>query len=393
MRILLAFDKFKGSLKASEACSIAAEAIATIAPQATVIQRPLTDGGEGFCEIVTEALGGITREYKVTYPDLSEGKGRVGYVFLDKVADSIREMLDLPEQGMLAIIEMAQAGGHQLVSDQDRNPWKYSSHGVGELIRYAQADGATRCLVGVGGSATNDMGIGLLEAFGLKAYDKAGHKLTPITPAKWESVEHFEKPVRIPSLSIRIACDVRNPLHGYNGAAAIFGPQKGLTVSDLPRMQEEMLRMDQLLRPLFPAGAMGSDTPGMGAAGGLPFGLSLAFETILVPGFELICEILQLSKEIDEADIVITGEGAFDKSSLSGKGPFEIVSQAVTKQKQVCLFAGKVVEEAREALLEMDSTIHIRQLGISGASVQENIRHEKRNLRIRIQETLPLLLR
>lgn len=393
MRILLAFDKFKGSLKASEACGIAADAITEIAPQATVIQRPLTDGGEGFCEIVTTTLDGLTRDYTVTYPDLGKGKGSVGFVFLNKVPPPVCNMLDLPAKGLLAIVEMAQAAGHQLVSDTDRNPWSYSTRGVGELIRYACAEGATGFLLGMGGSATNDMGIGLLEAFGLEGFDEKGRRLSPLIPDNWSRIARCEGPVRLPSLSIRAACDVRNPLHGDNGAAAVFGPQKGLTSDDMPKMQEEMLRMDKMLRPLFPAGALQSEEPGMGAAGGLPFGLSLAFETMLIPGFDLICEILQLAQEIDKADIVITGEGAFDKSSLSGKGPFEIITQSVSRQKQVCVFAGKVFEEARSALLGMDSQMQIHQVGIPGISIQENIRNEKKNLHSRIREMLPALLR
>lgn len=392
MRILLAFDKFKGSLKASEACDIAADAISEIAPDAIIDQSPLTDGGEGFCEIVTQALKGITREYRVTYPDLRTEVAQVGYVFLDKISDAVRKILDLPKKGMLAIIEMAQASGHQLVSDQHRNPWQYTTRGVGELIRYAHAEGATSFLLGMGGSATNDMGIGLLEAFGLESYDDSGNRISPVIPEKWDQIDHFEKPLRVPPVAIRIACDVRNPLHGDNGAAAVFGPQKGLIPEDLVKMQNGMKWMDGLLRRVFPLQSVDSKTPGMGAAGGLPFGLSLAFDTRLVPGFELICEILHLSRQIDEADIVITGEGALDKSSLSGKGPYEIISQAVIKEKQVCLFAGKVFDEAREALLEMDSSIQINQVGIPGASIQENIHNERQNLKIRIQENMPSLL-
>jgi glycerate 2-kinase len=392
MRILLAFDKFKGSLKASEACSIAADAISKIAPDIIINQRPLTDGGEGFCEIVTQALNGITREYRVTYPDLQKGVARVGYVFLDQVPNTVRTMLDLSGSGMLAIIEMAQASGHQLVSDKGRNPWRYTTRGVGELIRYAHAEGATNILMGMGGSATSDMGIGLLEAFGLESYDESGGMISPVIPERWSSIVRFEKPLRLPSVAIRIACDVTNPLHGDNGAVAIFGPQKGLLPEDLLRMQGGMRWMEELLRPIFSRKNLDSNAPGMGAAGGLPFGLLLAFETRLVPGFELICEILQLTRQIERADIVITGEGALDKSSLSGKGPFEIISQTVKKQKKVCVFAGKVFDEARDALLKMDSSMQINQVGIPGATIQENIRNERQNLKIRIQETMPSLL-
>lgn len=388
MRILLAFDKFKGSLTASDACDIAEDAIREIDATISIHHRPLTDGGEGFCEIVTQALHGVFRHYTVTYPDLRAGEAQIGYIFLDKIPDVVRDLLRLPKHGLLAVLEMAQASGHQLVANEGRNPWNYSTCGVGEMIRYAYAEGATSLLLGMGGSATNDMGVGLLEAFGLNATDKNGEEVTPIIPSCWNKIEAFSKPPQIPPVSIRIACDVRNPLHGDEGAAAVFGPQKGLQPEDMSTMQNEMERIDHLLRSVFDAQELNPATPGMGAAGGLPFGLSIAFDTRLIPGFNLICEILQLQQQIDESDIILTGEGALDKSSLSGKGPYEIIVQGIQKRKQVCVFAGKVFDEAKQALSEMDPSIQINQVGDPEASIEENIRNERQNLKIRIKEAL-----
>ncbi len=392
MKALLAFDKYKGSLSASQACEIASEAIHAFDPAIEVTQRPLSDGGEGFCEIVTTALQGVFRDYRVTFPNLSSGQAKVGYVFLDKLSPSLLQILDLPANGLLAIIEMAQAAGHHLVNNQTRNPWHYTTAGVGELIRYAHTEGATSILLGMGGSATNDMGVGLLEALGLCAKDEDGAEISPITPFEWDEIVQLEAPLQLPELQLRVACDVRNPLHGPQGAAAVFGPQKGLLPEDQNSMQSSMERMATLLSEIDGLRSVNPDTEGMGAAGGLPFGLSLAFETKLIPGFELICEILDLKAQIEDASIIFTGEGALDKSSLSGKGPYEVVRQAVAANKWVALLPGKAFKEAKDHLTALHPKVRVLQVGLEEASIEENIRNESIHLKERVRsvlETLP----
>ncbi len=388
MKALLAFDKYKGSLSASEACAIAAEAIREYDESIEIHQSPLSDGGEGFCEIVTTALKGVFRDYRVTFPDLRTGCGRVGYVFLDKLSPRLLEMLDLPPKGLLAIVEMAQAAGHHLVSNSSRNPWHYTSAGVGELIRYAQVEGATAILLGVGGSATNDMGVGILEAFGLRGYTSDGHLISPLIPFHWNEVVRFEAPPGLPDLNVRIACDVRNPLHGSNGAAAVFGPQKGLKAEDQESMQRQMRILSERLLHTHGFRTTDAGLEGMGAAGGLPFSLSLAFETHLIPGFELTCEILKLIPRIQAADIVFTGEGALDKSSLSGKGPYEVVRKACEFNKWVAVLPGKAFPEARDHLTALHPKVKVLQVGLEDASLEENIQNEATHLRQRVQTVL-----
>ena len=385
MRALLAFDKYKGSLSASQACDIATEALSELDGSIEVIKRPLSDGGEGFCQIVTDALGGVFRDYRVTYPDLSTGSAIIGYVFLEKLSEKLIRMLDLPKQGLLAIVEMAQAAGHHQVNPSTRNPWYYSTAGVGDLVRYAEAEGACAVLLGMGGSATNDMGVGLLESLGMQALDADGNTISPITPSEWEAITSFEPPTNLPKLEFRIACDVRNPLHGTDGAAAVFGPQKGLKVEDQATMQQSMKRISELLLRTDRMQYVDVKTPGMGAAGGLPFGISLAFPSQLIPGFDLICEILELSQQIREADIVFTGEGALDKSSLSGKGPYEVVRQANAANKWVFVLPGKAFAEAEQHLLALHPKVRVMQVGQEGASIEENIQNEARHLSERVQ--------
>lgn len=384
MKALLAFDKYKGSLSASQACEIAAKALGELDLAIETTSRPLSDGGEGFCEIVTNALGGVFRDYRVTYPDLSSGQAIVGYVFLDKLKPKLRQILSLPEQGLLAIIEMAQAAGHHQVNPATRDPWQYSTAGVGDLIRYAEAEGASSVLLGMGGSATNDMGVGLLEALGMIAMDEQSRTISPVTPSEWDAITHFEAPTNLPKLEFRIACDVRNPLHGPEGAAAVFGPQKGLQPEDQTAMQASMSRISDLLLRTENMRYVDVKTPGMGAAGGLPFGISLAFSSKLIPGFDLICEILDLSNEIEQSDIVFTGEGALDKSSLSGKGPYEIVRQSNAANKWVAVLPGKVFPEAEQHLLALHPKVRVLQVGLDDASIEENIRNEAVHLSQRV---------
>jgi glycerate kinase len=383
---LLAFDKFKGSLTASEACDIAARAIDLVEPESKVVSKPLTDGGEGFCEIVTNALGGEFRDYRVTYPDFRKGDAYVGYVMLEHVQPTLRKLLDFPDSGLMAIVEMAQAAGHQQVDHETRDVWNYTTAGVGELLRYASIEGASHVLMGMGGSATNDMGVGLLEALGMQSLSKDGTTLYLTSPGRWEDICKFEAPHHLTPLSIRIACDVKNPLHGNEGSAAIYGPQKGLKDEDLSAMQKQMVRISELLLEAFPDSEANPETQGMGAAGGLPFGLSLAFDTRLLPGFELICEILDLEKSIAQSDVILTGEGSMDASSLQGKGPYEIVRRGIKAGKKVGVFAGKVFEEANNHLLNLSDLVHVHQVGDSEASIEENIKNEPANLSARIQK-------
>ncbi|MEQ9822843.1 MAG: glycerate kinase [Puniceicoccaceae bacterium] len=385
MRVLLAFDKYKGSLSATAACATAADAISAVRPEIHVTQKPLSDGGEGFCEIVTEALGGEFRDYRVTYPDLSSGSARVGYVAISTLTDSLRQRLHLPKQGLLAIVEMAQAAGHHLVGNTSRDPWQYTTAGVGELLHYAAGEGATAVLMGLGGSATQDMGIGLLEAWGLTARDASGAWVSPLLPINWHRVSQWNAPDGLPQLQLRLACDVRNPLHGPFGAAAVFGPQKGMRPDDLPRMQQ---CMEQACRQLLRTRGMRSvdpAQPGMGAAGGLPFGISLAFQNLIVPGFELICDVLDLDQAIQNSDLVLTGEGSLDASSLSGKGPVEIARQCAKFNTPVCILPGKATPDATQSLANLHPDVTVHPLGDPNASVETNIKNEATHLREAVQ--------
>jgi glycerate 2-kinase len=380
MKVLLALDKFKGSMTASGACAQVQEALWASDPGVTIVCTPLTDGGEGFCEIVTQALGGGIREFPVTWPDMRRGHAKLGLVDQGRISPALIPRLGLSGTGLLAILEMAEASGFHLVDANTRDPWQYTTLGVGDLLHQAWNVGATEVLLGLGGSATNDMGIGVLEAFGLEGLDAAGKRVSPMIPAAWNGIASFRAPENLPPLTLHIAGDVHNPLHGPLGAAAVFGPQKGLMNEDLATMQASMERITELMMQAFPDQGLDPNTPGFGAAGGLAFGLSLAWRTHIHAGFEVVSDVLSLDSQIASSDLVITGEGSLDASSLGGKGPVGVIRRAWQAGKQVHVFAGKV-DPATAASLVMDCPgLQIHEIGNTELSLQENLKRGNEHL-------------
>jgi glycerate kinase len=350
MRVLLAFDKFKHALGASAACAAAAAAIREAFPGAHIDEAPLTDGGEGFCEILTHAVGGKLHQHRVHGPRFAPVEAHHGEVDLAKIPKAAQVLLEFHDHGRLAIIEMAQASGLDLLAPVERDPWQTSSFGTGELLARAADAGAHAALLGIGGSATNDLGLGALEAVGLEFRDANGALLKHITPAKFSEVARIagEPWPHLPDL--RIACDVRNTLLGPNGATAIFGPQKGLLPEDAARLERAVGAMAKKLCAHFDQPRTLMMEPGTGAAGGISFGLRVACAAKLAPGFALVAAWLRLDERVKEADLVITGEGRFDATSLSGKGPGAIAEMALKHHKKLVVLAGQVDESAAAAL-------------------------------------------
>ena len=350
MRVLLAFDKFKHALGAPAACAAAATATREAFPQAHTDEAPLSDGGEGFCAILTHSVNGKMHQHTVHGPRLKKVAAHWGEADLAQVPKAARDLLDLPDHGRLAIIEMAQASGLGLLAADERNPWLTTSFGTGELIGRAADLHARAILLGIGGSATNDLGLGALEAVGLEFRDGNGETLKHLTPEKFSAVARIagEPWPHLPDL--RIACDVRNPLLGPNGCTAIFGPQKGLPAGDFPRLEKAAGTMAKRLCAHFDQPKTAMMEPGAGAAGGLGFGLRVACAAKFVPGFDLISTWLKLEERVKEADLILTGEGRFDASSLSGKAAGALAELALKHHKKLIVFAGQVDESAAATL-------------------------------------------
>ena len=366
MRVLIAFDKFKDSMTAEEACHRAAQSIQSLHPEWQIDRAPLTDGGDGFGRILTASVHGEVKRVPATGPLMEPREGEYGLVQIEALPDAARGLLTgLPAKGRLALIEMASINGLALVPLADRTPWTTTTLGTGQVLQAAASTGVDGILLGVGGSATNDLGLGALAALGFSFLRADGTPVFPPIPAQWNSVTRMEGCLACPCPPIWIACDVDNPLLGDRGASAVFGPQKGLIETDLPRMESEMHRLADLLGSF-----LGRDTdlqshPGSGAAGGIAFGLMAATGATLVPGSDLMTAWLRLRERIAEADIVITGEGRFDRSSLAGKGPAEVAGRALAQGKRTIVMAGSI-EDGLETGAELHS-ISPRELPLEQA--------------------------
>ncbi|MDQ5979438.1 MAG: glycerate 2-kinase [Verrucomicrobiota bacterium] len=333
MHALVAFDKFKDGLSAAAACEIAVGALQARHPDWTFDLCPLTDGGESFAEIMTGAAGG-RMDYHVVRGPLGEPvRAGIGCVRAACLSAAVWSRLTLSGSETVAVIGMASASGLELVPAAQRNPWLTSTRGTGELIALAHRAGADVILLGVGGSATNDLGLGALSALGWSfARD-------PI-PANWAALRFMEGRTELPP--VFIACDVVNPLLGPQGATATFGPQKGLAPADVPRLEAEAARLAARLCDAAGKPRSLVETPGSGAAGGIAFGLMVAAGARLTPGFDLVADWLGLEKRIAAADLVITGEGRFDATSLAGKGPGSLVRTARSLGNMAHVFAGSL---------------------------------------------------
>jgi glycerate kinase len=345
MRALIAFDKFKNSLSAPEACALAADALAATVAGFAADLCPLTDGGEGFAAILTQAAGGQQQAATVAGPTGEPVTAHFGLVRLNDIPAPARAMLALPplaDDAVIGIVEMAQASGLALVPPPARDPWRTSTTGTGQLIRAAIAAGAQAVLLGVGGSATHDLGLGALAELGFAFYDAEGRVLPSPIPAHWPALARIAGAALPENLPIRIACDVTNPLLGPRGAVAIYAAQKGLQPADHSRLETESARMAAwLCRHCGQPEDLGAQ-PGAGAAGGIAFGLMCAAGARLVPGYALVAAWLDLETHLAAADVVITGEGRFDESSFSGKGPGALALRALALGRPVHVFAGQI---------------------------------------------------
>ena len=330
MNVVIAIDSFKGSLSSLEAGLSAARGIKKAYPDATTIIRPLADGGEGTVEALVAGCGGRLTKVSVTGP---LGKPVVcPYGIIDETHT--------------AIIEMAGAAGITLVSAQERNPLNTTTYGVGEVILDAIKNGCRRFLVGIGGSATNDGGIGMLQALGFDMLDKNGNpvelgakglrKLTRIT------TDHV-----VPELfecTFRIACDVTNPLCGKQGCSAIFGPQKGADATMIMQMDKWLANYAALAKEAFPNAD--ATYPGAGAAGGLGFAFLTFLHGTLESGIKIVLEETKLRDYVQRADIVVTGEGCLDGQTVMGKAPIGVAKIAKEYGKPVIAFSGCVTKDA-----------------------------------------------
>ena len=353
-RVLLAFDKFKDALTAQQAGEAVAAALREQQPGWMLDLAPLADGGEGFATILTQAARGREVVVQATGPRGGRRPAGFGLVPVSAIPAGARAQLKLSGEvnagATVAVIEMAAVSGLALLSQDQRDPWQTTTFGTGELMREAANAGAVAILLGVGGSATNDLGLGALATLGITPVDERGAPVELPTPVRWSRIVGFSGRMPAAFPPVYIACDVTNPLLGPRGAAAVYGPQKGLRPADHARLEQESGRVANLLCAHCGQPGGLKDLPGAGAAGGISFGLMTAAGAKLLPGFDLVSAWLDLETKLTKADIVITGEGRFDESSLEGKGPGAVAARALSLGKKVHVFAGQVAAAARPEL-------------------------------------------
>ena len=330
MRAVIAIDSLKGSLSSIEAGQAIAEGIRKADAKADVVIRPLADGGEGTVEALVCGMNGTLQHVKVTGP----------------LGESVVCEYGIIAETKTAVIEMSGAAGITLVPDAKKNPLYTTTYGVGEVIRDAIEKGCRRFIVGIGGSATNDGGIGMLQALGFGLLDAEG-KQVPFGAVGLESLTAITADHVLPELSectFRIACDVTNPLCGSNGCSAVFGPQKGADAVMIKRMDTSLASYAALCRKTFPN--VDAEFPGTGAAGGLGFAFQTFLSASLEPGIQIILDETRLRDDVRDADLVITGEGQLDGQTVMGKAPIGVAKLSKEYGKPVLAFSGCVTKDA-----------------------------------------------
>ena len=326
MKFVLAPDSFKESMSAKKAGLAMEKGIRSVYPDAECVIVPMADGGEGTVESLVSMTNGEIIKTEVIGP----------------LGEKVIAEYGLLGEGQTAVIEMASASGLENIKLEDRNPLVTTTFGTGELIKHALDKGVTRILIGIGGSATNDGGVGMLQALGVSFKDQNGQELTfgggALNQLTTIDLSGLDK--RIAHVKIDVACDVTNPLIGENGASAIFGPQKGASPEVVQLLDQNLAHYAEIIKR-----DLGKDiahSEGAGAAGGLGAGLMAFLNANLKKGVELVIEYTGLEERMAGADYVFTGEGSIDGQTLFGKTPFGVASIAKKYSIPVIAFAGRI---------------------------------------------------
>lgn len=337
MKVLIAPDKFKGSISAAVAAQSIADGLRETMPDAECVLAPIADGGEGFAEAMCLALHGTWITCAAKDPVEREVTCRYAWVESEK----------------LAILEMAEASGLWRLTPEERAPLRAHTFGTGQLMRDAVERGAQKILVGLGGSATTDGGAGMAAALGYKLLTSDGEDLEPY-PGDLIALTRIITNEALEFPEIIAACDVQNPLLGERGCARVFGPQKGADEKAIVHLEASLKQLAEIVTEALECDF--KDTPGAGAAGGIGFGLMSFCGAKVRSGFDLVAETIGLEEKIATADLVITGEGRLDAQTLEGKGPAGVAALARKHGKPVLAFGGGIDADAENLF---DATLPI----------------------------------
>lgn len=325
-KAVLAIDSFKGCLTSAEAEAAAAEGVHAALPECEVIRIPVADGGEGMLDVLIAATHGKSISVQAHGPLMELREARYG----------------ISGDGQTAFIEMAAISGLPLVAPEKRNPMQTTTFGTGELIRDALQRGCRHFIIGLGGSATNDAGLGMLRALGFRFPDKTGNVsgYGGQMMGKVDSIDTSSVHPLLSGCTFTAACDVRNPFYGTNGAAYVFAPQKGADTAMIEALDAGMRHLAAVI--FRTTGKDISSCPGAGAAGGMGGSLSAFLNAELKPGIQLLLEMQNFAEQIKDADLIITGEGKSDRQTVMGKVPYGILTEARKQHIPVVLIAGGI---------------------------------------------------
>ncbi|CNL50996.1 glycerate kinase [Yersinia pseudotuberculosis] len=369
MKIIIAPDSFKESLTAMQVAEAIEQGFSEIFPQAEYIKLPMADGGEGTVESMVAATGGELVNVEVTGPLGAPVKAFYGWM----------------GDGETAVIEMAAASGLHLVAPEQRNPLITTSYGTGELILAALNHGARKIILGIGGSATNDGGAGMMQALGVQLSDQQGKALTVGGAALVQlvDIDLSQLDDRLAQTDILVACDVDNPLCGAKGASAVFGPQKGATPERVQQLDAALQHYGEKIEQV--TGKSVINVAGAGAAGGMGAALFGLLNARLQPGIEIVTEALKLAAAVQEADLVITGEGRIDSQTIHGKTPVGVARVAKRFDIPVIAIAGSMAPDYevvhQHGLDAVFSVLnHIQTLPEALEEASDNIRITARNV-------------
>jgi glycerate 2-kinase len=366
VRILIAPDKFKGSLNAREVAENIAEGLRNILPNATIDIALMADGGEGTAEAICEARGGSWLKCKAHDPIGREIEARYAWI----------------NDAKLAVMEMSEAAGMRRLSEKELDPMRAATFGVGEMILDAANRDANEIIIGLGGSATNDGGWGMARALGFRFDYEHEHVQEQETERVTDLIDlsGIEKPQELKLPRIVAAVDVRNPLLGKNGATRVFAPQKGASKDELSVLESALTKLADVAAKEFAFDYR--DKPGAGAAGGLGFGLMSFCSAKIRPGFDVVAEAVGLEPRMQKADVVITGEGSLDRQTLEGKTPAGVARMAGKHGKRVFAIVGRATsdKDVREIFYNVYENVR------PGMSQEENMKRAATLLRENARE-------
>jgi len=331
MKIVIAPDSFKGSLTNIEVADAIELGIKEVFPEAEIIKIPLADGGEGTVQCLVNATGGKVLQEEVINP----------------LGKKINASYGILGDRKTAVIEMAEASGITLISSEERNPFITTTYGTGQLIKSALNRGCKKMIIGIGGSATNDGGAGMVQALGVRLLDKQGNEIG-YGGAKLINIHHIDISQidqRISDLEILVASDVKNSLCGPSGATRIYGPQKGATEEMMVILEKSLSHFAEIIKKDLNKDI--KNIPGAGAAGGLGAGLMAFLDAKLKSGIEIIIEVVKLEEAVKDANLVITGEGKIDSQTIYGKVPVGVAK--IAKKYNILVMAiGAIIDKDAE---------------------------------------------